>query len=139
MAEKPDRAGRAEIVSNAMRLAEEAVIPPSVGGERGRPCARIPPGVSERGDSQRGTRDSANHGPATPILQRLAAVEWREFAISPSARREQAGPERPCFERSALAGVRGCRVDATLCHATLYRATLCQRRRGRQFNHGVYA
>ncbi len=66
-------------------------------------------------------------------------TRFRKFAILPIARRKQAGPERRCFERSALTGVRGCRVDATLCHATLYRATLCQRCRGCQFNHGVYA
>src|SRR5882724_2088968 len=72
----------------------------------------------------------------------LECTRWRSsrtrFAISPSARRKQARPERPRFERSALARIRGFRVDATLCHATLYRATLCHRRRGRQFDHGVY-
>src|SRR6266480_7246522 len=62
----------------------------------------------------------------------------------PIARWKQAGPERRCLVRSALAAVRGYLVDATLCRATLCRATLCratlcQRRRGCQFNHGVYA
>src|ERR1700681_1083331 len=63
----------------------------------------------------------------------------RKFTISPSAWRKQARPERRYFERSALAAVRGRRVDATLSHAPLCPATLCQRRRGCQFNHGVYA
>jgi hypothetical protein len=48
MAEKPDLLGERKLSRIAMQLAEEAVIAPSAGGEWGRPCARIPPGVSER-------------------------------------------------------------------------------------------
>jgi len=82
--------------------------------------------------SRRPARTSPCSAPSAPYPP-------RKFTISPSAWRKQARPERRHFERSALAAVRGRRVDATLCPATLSPATLCERRRGCQFNHGVYA
>jgi hypothetical protein len=68
MADKPDPLGERELSRIAMRLAEEAVIPPGAGGE------------------------SANHGPASPILQRLppwSGVNSRSHRVRGASRRDQ--------------------------------------------------